>query len=230
MKKKGLILITRPKKQAEILSKKLIAKGYKTVIEPLLKIKSNRNIDISEVDPKKILAVLITSNNAVFALSKFNLPEDILIIAVGKNTGDKIKKSGYKNVVCANNSASDLESLASQILMIKKGLVLYLSGNKVTLDLAESLNSKGFKAIRINVYETSEKSELSKNIIHKIRNNSINEILIYSLNTAEIFYNLILKHNLLEYCRDIKLSCLSKKISNYLVSKNFKNVGLTAII
>lgn len=227
MKKKKVILITRPKKQAKLLAKKLA--HYETIIEPLLEVKKETNIDTSVVDQCKPLAVLITSSNAVFSLSKLNLEKNILIIAVGKKTGEKIRAAGYKNVVCANSSASDLECLAIKILDIKKGPVLYLSGNKVTLDLAKSLNSKGFDAVRINVYKTTYKTELSKTTIQKIRDKSIDEVLIYSLHTGAIFYHLLLKYNLLEYCFDVKLLCLSKKILNYFAALGFNNLSLNKI-
>ena len=74
------ILITRPKKQARILSSKLKNLGHKILIMPLLKIIINDQITPSLINQKKLQAVLITSSNAIQALSKLNLPKDIKLL------------------------------------------------------------------------------------------------------------------------------------------------------
>ena len=53
---------------------------------------------------------------------------------------------------------------------------------------------------------------MSDEIIAKIKNNQINQTVIYSKNTLNIFHKLLSKHNLLKYCKEIKLLCLSKEI------------------
>jgi len=216
------ILITRPKKEAKILAKKLENIGYETVIESLFSIKKE--------SPKKFYknpqAIIITSSNACSFLKKLNLAKNTLILTVGENTRNASMKLGFNNIISANNSATSLYNLALKTLSSKKGLIIYLSGEIITIDIAKKLEKKGFKAIRLIAYKTVRKIKLSNSLIDQIKNNQINLAVIYSKETATTFYKLLLKHNLLEYFIKIKLLCLSKNIALYCKKLGFKKTEL----
>lgn len=220
------ILITRPKKEAKILAKKLENIGFETVIQSLFSIKTNSPQEFYN-NPQ---AIIITSSNACNFLEKLNLPKNILILSVGENTKNSIMKLGFNNIISASNSADSLYKLALKTLFPNKGLVIYLSGEIITIDIAKKLSKEGFQTIRIIAYKTVRKTKLSNNLINQIKNHKINLVTIYSKETAVIFYKLLLKHNLLEYFTKIKLLCLSKNIALYCKKLGFKKTGLISQI
>lgn len=193
------ILLTRPKKLSQEIAKTL---HHQTIIQPLFSV---HKINLPKENFQNLQAVLITSQNAVFALEKLSIKKDILILAVGEKTALALRKLGYQNVICANNSALSLLNLAIQKLSKNNGLVLYLSGSIITLDLAEKLHEQGFEAKKIVVYKTKETEDFSKKTIDEMSNGNISEVWIYSKNSEKIFYKLARKHNLLECLKKIKI-------------------------
>lgn len=219
-----MILITRNEEKSLFLSKKLQKKGFKTIIYPLFTIIPGKISFLQKFLLKfsKIQAVLLTSSNAIPYLEKIKLDKNIKIFAVGNETATNLQKLGYKNIKKGQNSAYSLLKLAQKNLN-KKDLILYLSGEIITQDLAAKLNDDGFKAQKIISYKIKETDFLTNQIIKNIKNNKIDEVVIYSQNTAKIFHTLLKKHDLLKYCKKIKLLCFSDKIVNFSRSIGFTN-------
>jgi uroporphyrinogen-III synthase len=217
------ILLTRPKKLSKKIAKNLAKKNISSLIQPLFSVSQ-----IKYLQPvnQKLQAILITSCSAIFALKKLQIQKDILILAVGNKTALKVKKLGYKDVIFANNSAVLLLNLALEKLSRNSGLILYLSGEKITLNLAEELKNRSFLTQRIVVYKTIECQEFSLETIEEITNKNISEVWIYSKNSLEIFYKLAQKHNLLGCLNKIKILCLSQEIANLANELGFLKTGI----
>lgn len=219
------ILLTGSKKVSTQATKILQEKNHQIIIQPLFSIQKKSDLYLEISDYKNLQAVLITSPNAVFALEKLVIKKDNLILTVGEKTAKKVKKLGYKNVISANNSAASLLDLALEKLSKNKGVTIYLSGEIITLDLAEKLNEKGFMAKRMIVYKTMEIENFSDKTIDKIRQGDISEVWLYSKNSVIIFHKLAKKHNLLECLDKIKILCLSWKIANF-AGEFFSTTGI----
>lgn len=217
-----MILVTRDKKQSDILATKLKSKGHNVVIDPLFEVHHIKILPKLDVDD--LQAILITSSNSIPFLRKLNIDQKTKILAIGEKTAKKIKNYGYSNIIFADGNAISLKKLAIKNLSKNSGYVLYLSGQVITLDLAKELKKFDFKVKRVIAYKIKEKTFLSKDAINKIKNQKINKVLIYSQNTAFIFYRLIIKHNLLEYCHYLTIECISNKVADY-----FKKLGFTKI-
>ncbi|MES2677355.1 MAG: uroporphyrinogen-III synthase [Pseudomonadota bacterium] len=217
------ILLTRPQKLSENIAKNLSKKNLSSLIEPLFSIAP---IDNLQPITEKLQAILITSSAAVFALEKLALEKDLLILAIGEKTADKIKKLGYQNILIANNSAASLLNLALEKLSKSNGLILYLSGEIITLDLAEKLQEQNFSAQKIVVYKTTPSQKFSTPTIDKIKNGEVGEVWIYSKNSLKIFHQLAAQDNLLEYLREIKILCLTKEIADLADKMNFLKTGI----
>ena len=196
------ILLTRPLKSSQKIAKNLAHKNISSLVQPLFSIIQVKNL---QPETRFLQAVLITSSAAVFALKKLAINLNILILTVGEKTAAAAKKLGYKNVLAANNSAALLLDLALEKLSANQGLVLYLSGEIITLDLAKELNEKDFLAEKIVVYKTVEKENFSIKTISEIQSGNIAEVWLYSKNSAKIFYKLAGKHNLLECLKELKI-------------------------
>lgn len=214
------ILLTRPRESSKILAVQLQKKGFKAIISPLFEVEHLKNIVL-----QKPQAILITSMNSIPALLESGVSKDTKILAVGTQTKNKIKGYGYNNTASASGSASRLKELALDKLSPRSGPCIHLSGEIVTIDLAQELSREGFQAQKMVAYKIIESKSLSTNVINKIKSRSIDTTLVYSQNTASIFHKLLTKHNLLEYCQSIRLLCLSDKISNYCLELGFEQVG-----
>lgn len=221
------ILITRPKESALSLAKSIEKEGYKVFIESMFEVQLIDGWPRNKVDPKKLQALMITSVNAIDALEQLELKKDLTILTVGKATAGRLQRLGYNQVYYAQDSARSLLELACQKLSFNGGEVFYLSGQIITLDLAEEMKKRGYQAKRLEVYRTIAKQQLSEELIAKIENHLITAVLIYSKNTATIFQQLIQKYDLLGYFDQIELRCLSGEIVNHCLDLGFKKVTLT---
>ncbi len=219
----GKILLTRPKKSSQKIAQTLVQKNLLSLIQPLFEI---AEIDNLQPINQKLQAVLITSSAAVFALKKLAIKNDILILAVGKKTADAIEKLGYKNVVAANNSAAALLNLSAEKLSKNNGLIIYLAGEKISLNLAEKLCEQNFNAKKIVVYKTIPSKKFLTTTIDEIKNGNVCEVWVYSKNSVRIFYQLAKKHNLLECLREIKILCLSQEIADLAKEFGFLKTGI----
>ncbi len=207
-------LLTRSEKSSQ--------KNLSSITQPLFLIS---RIDNLQPINQELQAVLITSSAAVFALKKLAVKKDVLVLAVGKKTADEVKKLGYKNVLFANNSAASLLDLALNNVK-NKDLIIYLAGEKITLDLAEKLSKQNFNAQKIVVYKTIEIEKFSGTTIDEIKIGNVGEVWIYSKNSLRIFYKLAQKHNLLECLSEIKILCLSQEIAELAREIGFLKTGI----
>jgi uroporphyrinogen-III synthase len=222
------ILLTRSNKLSPKNLKAIQEQNYQTIAFPLFKVERLLNFPLTNKD---LQAILITSSNAAFALTKLKINKDILILTVGEKTLQAVEGLGYSNSFCANNSSKSLLSLAKSKLSKNKGLVVYLSGEIITSNLADKLSKHGFIAKKIAVYKTVEAKELSKDLIEEIEQKNICQVWVYSKNSFCIFYKLLKKHNLLECLGEIKILCLSNEIADYAkeIASGFKQIEAAEI-
>ena len=218
----GKIILTRPQELSYKIAKDLSKKNLPSLVQPLFSVIQLDNLQLKE---KNLQAILITSSNAVFALTKLAIKKELLILAIGKKTASEVKKLGYNNVFSANNSAISLCNLAENKLTKNEGFVFYLAGEIITLDIAEKLQNLGFLARKIIVYQTREIKEFLPITINEIIGGNIAEIWFYSKNSAKIFYQLTKKHNLLRYLKQIKICCLSQNIADFAQEIGFLNIS-----
>ena len=66
---------------------------------------------------------------------------------------------------------------------------------------------------------------ISKAVISKIVLGKINAVTIYSNNSADIFYHLLVKYNIFAVCKNIKLLCFSDEICQYC-----QNIGFLRVV
>ena len=212
------ILITRPKNQAQDLAQTLANHNIKTFIEPIFEVEE---IKVEKL-PQNFSAIIITSINACFILRKFAIPKNTLIFTIGKKTEQKIREAGFDNIILSTkNSAQSLQDQVAQY----DGEILYLRGNKISFDFAQYFD----KISQITVYQIKESDKFSDEFLKFCQENSPNpfdEILLFSQNSALIFFRLAKEHNLLEYFLDAKIVCLSSKIVETASSLGFSQVAI----
>lgn len=207
------VLITRQKERAHDLQKMLEDNGFVTFVEPLF------TIERLKIEKKVFAkAAIITSSNACSAIANSGLSSDIKIFTVGEKTAKSLQQSGFKNVIISpRNSAESLcDKLAGET-----GNILYFHGSIISFDFAKKFSN----VKNILAYRTRAVENFSPELIRFAQKNIFDQVLIFSQNSAEIFFALVSKYNLLEYFSDSQILCLSNKILHKCKSLGFKNVA-----
>lgn len=222
------ILITRPKEQGKEIADLLEWQGFATFIEPLFSVEKTL---LKQKFSKQISAIIITSANACENIINSDFPKNIKIFAVGKKTAQKLIEAGFENIVFPKtNSAIALKNLIAKTHKDKTGLILYFHGSIMSLDFAKALEKYDLKVQNICAYETHEMKNFSAEFLKFAKKNPCNQVLIFSQNSAKIFFNLAKKHNLLEYFSHSQILCLSDKILRSVKKFGFKKVKTFAEI
>ena len=208
------ILITRPQEQAVELADVFAKHGDFPFIEPLFEVEKI----FPSLPSNNFSALVVTSINACQVLENSGFDRQIKIFTVGKITARKLRQMGFNNVILSpENSAKSLENLIAQ----EKGNILYLRGSKISFDFAKS-----FAAIsEILVYKIHEKENFSAQLLNFAKKRRFDEVLLFSRNSAEIFFKLAIKHNLLEYFLEAQIFCLSENIRSRAEEFGFKKTA-----
>lgn len=212
------VLLTRSHNNSCELAEMFECEGFAVSVEPLFIVEEIGDVKIN----KNISAAIISSANACKALINSELPRDIKIFSVGKKTAEKLSAAGFFNIsVSLENSAKSLKDL-----IIEKGdealEIAYFHGSIITLDFAKELQKSGFKVQKILAYTTKEIANFSPEFLKKCRDEKFDRVLIFSENSARIFFKLAAQHNMLEYFSDSQILCLSKKILDEAQRLGFK--------
>ena len=215
-------IITRPYDDALDL-KSTIEKSLDLacVIESMLVIAP---VADSIISVKKNQTIICTSHNILQNKSFLLLDKKIKIIAVGKSTTDKLKETGFENVIFAGNDIDNLEEFIINNCNPKNENFIYLSGDKITKHIDKTLTNKGFNVKRKVVYTAMRTDKFADNFIEKIKGNSKKIILFYSTRTADNFLKLSEQYQLENIIKNIDAYCLSKKIASLYEMRKFKNV------
>lgn len=192
-----MILLTRPhkdsKKMAEILGVK------NCIIEPMIEI-NKLDTDLTEHINNNPQAIVKTSNNA----PDINIwPITITIPENGKN-------------------AQEILDYCKTQFSPKGGKIIYLSGDPISLDIAEELNNAGFDAQRVITYKQIPSVEFGESFLSNL--SSIRTATFFSLETFNVFAGLIEKRNLQESIGHISCIALSRKIADEVAKLGWADV------
>jgi uroporphyrinogen-III synthase len=220
----SIILITRPIAQSKEIAKNLKIHGFKTFIEPVFEVKKkpiNKNL-------KNFKNIVITSSNAIEAIVD-NFNYDIKIFTVGQKTAQKLIEKGFKNVLFPKKeNAKNLLKLIIKNHKNNKEPILYLHGSKITIDFSKELKKYRITAKKTLCYKIKERVNFSKKLTEFSKKKSFDFVLIYSSNSAEIFFKLVKKNNLLEYFNNSQILGFSEEISKKLKFYGFKKCSIFA--
>ncbi len=210
------ILITRDKNQGQEIASFLENKGFKAFVEPLFKVEK---LAVKIPDFTEISAVIITSANACGNLINSDLPRDILVFVVGKKTAQILENVGFTNIKYPKeNSALALKELILHSTIDKSKKIIYLHGPIISLDFTKELQPYDFTILKFLSYKIHEFESFSSELLEFVKNEKFEQVLLFSQNSAKIFFKLAAKHNLLEYFKDSSIVAINKKI--LLAAKN----------
>jgi uroporphyrinogen-III synthase len=204
----GLAVITRPLDEAEPLAAALQAKGYATLVEPMLRIVE---IPAPIPDLKSYDALAFTSANGVRFFAARSPRRGLPAFAVGDRTAAALRDSGFTDVRVA---AGDAEALGGVIRAASPAIsrLLHVSGEATARDLA-ALVVAGQSVDRLVLYSAIAADDFSPDLVAALYACTVGYVLFFSPRTASVFGTIVAKLGLTEMiCLSYAL-CLSPQVA-----------------
>jgi uroporphyrinogen-III synthase len=219
---RGTILITRPYQDAVNLAQKLTRLGFTPVIDSILMVEHI----MPEQRSDRLLALpqacLLTSRNAAFALTVYQIPLTTPIFVVGDASAQVVKEKGYHQVITGHDNAASLLPKILDTLQPTKGTILHFCGTETRFNFAPPLSAAGYHYEQKVVYRTVPATAFKAETLTAFHNKHIDAVLFYSPKTARRFSELAveLKGDL----QHVLAVCLSPAIADALHSSFAKTI------
>ena len=213
------LLVTRPKKDSIKIKEHLSKLGFNVHIEPMFSIKYlAAKINIEDFD-----FIISTSQYSIIALSKITKNRNKLIITVSNNTMQIAEKLGFTSIKSLNGNVNDI---ISYLKHYNGNNVLYIRGKEITCNLKDMFINRIKNFQEIILYNTIDRKYFSKSCHNLLLKNKISGILFYSSRTADIFIELIKKHNMEDKVGSIIIYAMSHKIAEAAKKVRWKNIKI----
>ena len=216
----GRIVITRPRDEAEGLAEELIARGYDTLVEPMLEIAP---LPAVIPDLGAYRALLFTSANGVRSFAERSDDRSLPAYAVGMRTADKLRKAGFTDVRGASGDAGLLAEFVRETLG-NDGPVLHPAAKDVARDMEALLAPAGIAVDALALYEAIPAQKFSKALVDALYACTIDSVLFFSVRTAATFGTLLNKHGLAEMITSLSALCLSNQVAAEAGKLPWRNV------
>ena len=217
------ILFTRPLEDCSEMILKFQSMGHQVSNLPLLKIDKVSYSDIKFSDFK---AIIFTSANAIKYLDIKKIDKNLLCFCVGNATEKKARSVGFQKVIAAEGNVENLKELILRNFDKKNGKLIYVSGEKISINLDQQLSKEGYDIKRIINYRTSYNEKFDENFIKTLKSNIPELIYVYSQNSASSFLKFIKIHQLENLLMNTNLMCIGEKTSSILNEIKWKKIFL----
>ena len=171
------MLITRPEPGLGDTAARVAALGYEPILAPLLEVRTRCGSL-----PEKVQAVLVTSGNAIAALTAGH--RHLKLLTVGAATAARARAAGFADVTSADGDASALAALAGERCRRDAGPLLLASGRGQGAALAAELRGFGFRVIRRVVYAAIPVARLPTGARDALASGRVAAALFFSAETA----------------------------------------------
>ena len=217
------ILLTRPLEDCSEMILKFKSLGHRVSHLPLLTI---GKMDYEEIKFSDYGGIIFTSANAIKFLDLNKLDKKILCFCVGGITEKKARTAGFQNTISAEGNVSNLKELILQNYEIKDKPLLYISGEKISVDLDKQLSNEGYNVKRIINYRVSHNQKFDETFIKELKINMPDIIYVYSQNSASSLLNFIKIYQTENLWMDTNLMCIGEKTSTILNEIKWKKIFL----
>jgi uroporphyrinogen-III synthase len=214
------ILITRPQEDGKEIARRLAERGHQALLAPLL---TPRFHDGPEPDLKGVQAILATSANGIRAFVRRSARRDFSVFAVGPQTAEEARKSGFTEVRNADGDAKAL-ALAATLWAAKKGVLLHVCGEDAPGTLAENLILRGFKVRRQPLYAIEPATSLPDEARAALQDRTLDAAMFFSPKSARIFG--VLADGL--PTEDLTALCISPATAQALSPMPFARIAVAA--
>ncbi len=212
------LLVTRPEPDASVMKAQLIAMGHEVFVEPLLR-PVFHELDPQEVDFLEAQALIATSRNGVRALAQSPLLSTAVslpIYTVGPGTAGTAQALGFQQVLQGPRDARALVGFIADNADVNAGSLIYLAGERKSVDIGEELRHLGFHVQEPVVYSVMTAERLSAPIAARFQASEVDGVLLLSAQTGRTYARLILGCGLSGKLHRTMHYCLSAEIAKVL--------------
>ena len=217
------ILLTRPLEDCYEMIIKFKSLGHQVSHLPLLTVEK---VDHERINFFDFKGIIFTSANAIKFLDLQYIDKNLLCFCVGSATEKKARSVGFQKVIAAEGNVENLKELVLQNFDPKKGKIIYVSGETISVDLDKQLIGEGYNIKRIVNYKTGHNEKFDENFIKELRLKIPDMVYVYSLNSALSFLNFIKINQTQNLWMDTNLMCISEKTSSILNEIKWKKIFL----
>jgi len=185
------VLVTRPHPENEATAAALRVRGFEALLAPVLRFEP---LAFRDEDETTYDALIVTSANALRAIEGQSAQARLLqlpLFAVGDQTAEAARRSGFNKVISAGGDAAALRDIvlaSAKARKLKKGAaLLYLAGADLARDLERELGGHGFTVVTATTYRMVAISRLPEQVGEAFTANRVQAVLHYSLRSARAF-------------------------------------------
>jgi uroporphyrinogen-III synthase len=220
----GKIVITRPRDEAVGLAAELNARGFDTLVEPMLEIVP---VPAEIPDLGRYRALAFSSANGVRAFAGRSPIRSIPAYAVGARTAESLRLAGFADIRAAAGDGDAMAALISETLEPADPL-LHVSGVAVARDLEMMLAPSGFVVDRLTLYDAVPAAKFSQPLVDALYACTISSVLFFSVRTASAFGTLLQEHGLADMITSISAFCLSRQVADVVGRSPWRRVVAAA--
>ncbi len=217
------ILLTRPLEDCSEMIVKFKSLGHQVSHLPLLSVEEVVHDEINFAD---FNGVIFTSANAVKFLNHDEINKTIKCFCVGEATEKKARSFGFQNTIAAEGNVSNLKELILRNHGSSDGQLLYVSGERISVDLDQQLIKEGYTIKRIINYRVNHNQNFNEDFIRELKQNMPDMVYVYSQNSGSSFLNFIKIHQIESLWMDTNLMCIGEKTSSILNEIKWKKIFL----
>lgn len=184
------ILVTRPLEDGAEVARLLSARGHQPLLAPLLEPRFPEGPPLEEgAVLDGIAAILATSANGIRALRQRTARRDLPIFAVGPQTADEARRSGFHDVRSADGDAKALAE-ATRNWAPPGATLLHVCAEDAPGTLCDQLSVNGFTVHRLALYKIEPATQLPPEAKAALQSRSLDAAMFFSPRTARIFATL----------------------------------------
>jgi uroporphyrinogen-III synthase len=219
------VLVTRPRPDAEKTAAALRNRGHVAVLAPLLDVQFR---DDPEIAFDGVQAVLLTSANGARALARRTARRDVPVFAVGAQTAEAARQTGFANVRSADGDARALADAVPRWAKAEDGALLHASGAQTAGNLAARLRASGFTVRAQTLYDVVPAARLPAAAADALASGDLESVMFFSPRSARIFSDLVGKAGLGHACGQLVAFCISEACAQALGDLPFRAIWVAA--
>jgi uroporphyrinogen-III synthase len=173
-----------------------------------------------------VQAILATSANGVRGFSARSTRRDIPLYAVGPQTAETARASGFASVISAEGDAAALAELVAARLEPGKGTLLHAAGAETAGRMRQNLQGRGFTVVSEILYDAAPSATLPETADSALRSAELDGVMLFSPRSAKIFADLVTRAGLAPNCARVDAYCISAATAAALGGLTFARVAV----
>ena len=210
-----VLLVTRPQPAADVTAAALRMRGHDVILAPVLRVEA---VDF-ELGPGPWSAVLLTSANAVHAISRYERRAELTglpAIVAGERSAEAARALGFRHVIAKDGGVAGLARLAAASIGERRDPLIYLAGEDRAGDLAADLAAEGLSVETVVVYRAVQTSKLPQDVQDAVAAGRVDGVLHFSRRSAEAFLLSGEASGLSDRIRALRHYCMSAQVAEPL--------------